>query len=222
MVRDKLKRVAQKVGRRFFKLEQQAAPRENRYARGGKPRDDVDDELIPRVVDGSGDTPGPNHKADIGRTWVSAQLLGGEGIIALDVRSPAEFEAGHLPGALLLPPGALPDAADRLTGRGTDLVIAVYDATGEQDAGSVAEQLRADGWPRARRLKGGFAEWVEEGEEVTVSEQIGEGPHCGDTVRVGDRESEIWHVEGDPPRIDVVFRDDASVRTGLTLDEVTR
>ena len=36
-----------------------------------------DESKIPKVVDGSGDTPGPNHKQDIGRTWVSAQMAGG-------------------------------------------------------------------------------------------------------------------------------------------------
>ena len=222
MVRDKLKRAAQKVGRRFFGMESQAAPRENRYARGGAPRDDVDDDLIPRVVDGSGDTPGPNHKADIGRTWVSAQLLGGEGIVALDVRSPDEFETGHLPGAMLIPPGAFPEAASRLPGNGTEIVIAVYDATGEQEAGEVAAQLRKAGWPRARRLRGGFAEWVEEGEEVAASEREGNGPHRGDTVRLDGRECVVWHVHDAPPSIDVLFRDDGSVRTSVPLGEVAQ
>ena len=36
-----------------------------------------DPSKIPPLVDGDGDTPGPNHKTEIGRTWVSAQLAGG-------------------------------------------------------------------------------------------------------------------------------------------------
>ena len=39
---------------------------------------------------------------------------GGQGLVLLDVREPAEYERGHLPGARLIPLGQLADRAREL------------------------------------------------------------------------------------------------------------
>lgn len=151
---------------------------------------------VPRVQAGSGDTPGPNHPTDIGRTWTAAQLVaGGAGIVAVDVRSPAEWAQAHLPGAVLLPAAIAAEALAHLPGGGTDTCLAVYDAVGGSEAANVAALLRERGWPRARRLVGGFAEWVEEGEDV-VAASDGELPfRIGATVRIADgRTGVVWRV----------------------------
>jgi rhodanese-related sulfurtransferase len=197
MIRDRLLNAAKKVGRRLFLPEE--AGRVSVRTRSDLQKSDspeVDETKLPPIVQGDGDTPGPNHKSDIGRTWASAQLLGGAGIVALDVRSPSEWVAGHLPGALFVPREALASSLASLPGRGTELFVAVYDATGEQGSGEAAEFLRANGWPRARRLVGGFAEWVEEGEEVVRDDATkGARFQIGDTVTLKDgRSGHVWRV----------------------------
>jgi rhodanese-related sulfurtransferase len=208
MIRDRLLNAAKKVGRRLFLPEE--AGRVSVRTRSELQKSDagdVDETKLPPIVQGDGDTPGPNHKSDIGRTWASAQLLGGAGIVALDVRSPSEWVAGHLPGALFVPREALATHLSELPGRGTDLFVAVYDATGEQGSGEAAEYLRSNGWPRARRLVGGFAEWVEEGEEVVRDDASkaalsadrapvpGAPLQIGDTVTLKDgRSGHVWRI----------------------------
>ena len=50
--------------------------------------------------------------------------------------------------------------------------VVVYDQTGDLGSREVAEELRKKGWLMARRLQGGFAEWIEYGEEVQVPYQL--------------------------------------------------
>ncbi len=49
-------------------------------------------------------------------SWQEAKDLidGGEDAVLLDVRQPAEYQAGHLPGATLIPIGELDDRLDEL------------------------------------------------------------------------------------------------------------
>ena len=42
-------------------------------------------------------------------TEFQARLQAGENLFLLDVREPSEFEAGHAPGAVLVPLGSLPE-----------------------------------------------------------------------------------------------------------------
>jgi rhodanese-related sulfurtransferase len=193
MIRDRLLRAARAVGRRLLNPEERASARERSAwsSRGG----DLDEGVLPPIQDGDGDTPGPNHKTDIGRTWAAAQLVSGAGIVAVDVRSPSEFVAGHLPGAVLIPAEAIREHLSSIPGNSADTFVAVYDATGEQQSRDVAEYLRSAGWPRARRLVGGFAEWVEEGEEVVPSPPSAASRQIGDTVRVsGGVTGTIWRL----------------------------
>jgi rhodanese-related sulfurtransferase len=167
-------------------------------------------------MDGSGDTPGPNHRTNIGRTWVSAQLLGGEGIVVVDVRSPPEWVAGTLPGAICIPSSLLAAHTGMLP---TDerAFVAVCDAIGGDDAAAAAEALRAAGWPRARRLVGGFAEWIEEGEEVAALAAHG-FPAIGDSVALPDgRSGLVWRIDeqGGEPRYAVL------VNTGTSVADLT-
>lgn len=58
--------------------------------------------------------------------WHEAQQLvaakGQDQVIFLDVRQPSEYQAGHLPGAKLLPVGELEERLDELD-RQKDLII---------------------------------------------------------------------------------------------------
>ena len=75
MIRDRLKKAARKAAIRLLNMEFDTEDRDPN-ARGNPDASKFDPDKIPPLVDGDGDTPGPNHKQDIGRTWVAAQLAG--------------------------------------------------------------------------------------------------------------------------------------------------
>jgi rhodanese-related sulfurtransferase len=84
-----------------------------------------------------------------------ARKLVGEGARLIDVRSPAEFAAGHLPGAVNVP-------VERLNARAKELgskekPVVVYCASGARSA-LAARQLKAQGWALVRNL-GAMARW---------------------------------------------------------------
>lgn len=74
----------------------------------------------------------------------------------IDVRPPLEYENGHLPGAISLPPDELPARASELP---HDVpVIAYCRGTYCQFADEAVVYLNAHGWT-AYRLDGGWLEW---------------------------------------------------------------
>lgn len=87
------------------------------------------------------------------------ELLGlvssGEAMV-IDVRPPAEYEAGHIEGAINIPLESLPERLSRLP---RDQEIVAY-CRGPYCmlAFDAVEQLRQQGY-RARRLEDGFPEW---------------------------------------------------------------
>jgi rhodanese-related sulfurtransferase len=170
VIRARLRDAARRVALRVLGMETQAED-------GGHPDSGrvtaapYDPTVIPRVVDGSGDTPGPNHKTNIGRTWVSAQVISGTPPVLVDLRPAAEWRAGHIPGATNLPHDALEAGLDRLPAG--DVRIVFYDAHDDGTADAVAHDLRARGWPGARRLVGGFAEWSAHREPVATGSAAG-------------------------------------------------
>ena len=124
-------------------------------------------EGIPPVQPGSGDTPGPNHKEDIGRPWAAAQLVSGTPPFFLDVR-PAHLHAtSRIPGAISAPGREALERPDLLPRPDTRVVV--YDADGGEESVAVAAALREAGWTGARRLVGGFGEWCERGEPVETT-----------------------------------------------------
>ncbi|MBN1335823.1 MAG: rhodanese-like domain-containing protein [Deltaproteobacteria bacterium] len=119
---------------------------------------------IPPVQPGSGDTPGPEHREDIGRPWAVAQLISGAAPFFLDIRPTTDHTAGHIPGAVSAPGGDVLHLRDLLPE--PEAQVVVYDADGGELSIAVAAELRAAGWTGARRLVGGFAEWRDQGEPV--------------------------------------------------------
>jgi len=158
MIRDRFKKAVRRAAIKALGMEEQAADRKEQVHR------DVafDPKYIPKVVDGSGDTPGPNHKTMIGRTWLSAQLAGGVSPCVVDIRPPEEWTAGHIPGAILLPGRQILGATDRLPAK--DVRVAIIDAEGGPLSDEIASALREMGWALSRQLSGGWAEWIEHSE----------------------------------------------------------
>jgi rhodanese-related sulfurtransferase len=82
--------------------------------------------------------------------------------LVLDVREPAEFAAGSLPGAVNIPRGVLEfkiDGHPAFQGK-QDEEILVYCLTGGRSALAV-EALQKLGWGKAVSLAGGFNAWLQ-------------------------------------------------------------
>lgn len=104
------------------------------------------------VVDGpaSGSSVTPEELVD---------RLGGETpIVLIDVRTPEEFAAGHIPGALNIPYDELPARLHELEGRQGEEIV-VYCRTGRR--ANIAEQALAEaGFLNVRDLAGHMVAWT--------------------------------------------------------------
>lgn len=90
-------------------------------------------------------------------------------VTVLDVRPPEEFAAGHLPGAINIPPDRLAAAIDKVCNRRTKAREIVAYCRGPYCLFSVeaVELLRKKGC-KVRRLEDGFPEWKAAGLPVEV------------------------------------------------------
>ncbi len=186
MIRDRLKGFVKRVAVKAFGMEWEAeelAPNEGNSKKEGP--QEVDMSIIPRVVDGSGDTPGPKHRERIGRTWLASQVISGVPGMIIDLRHPKEVVAGMVPQAQLLPGDQVKTRLDLLPAK--DVRITLYDQTGSAVAEVLATWLREQGWGVARTLQGGYAEWIEHDEPVTIPEPpTGGRYHLGNPVQFND------------------------------------
>jgi phage shock protein E len=87
------------------------------------------------------------------------ERLGGETpFVLIDVRTPEEFAAGHIPGALNIPYDELPARLNELDGRQGEEVV-VYCRTGRR--AKIAEQaLTEAGFMNVRDLEGHMVAWT--------------------------------------------------------------
>ncbi len=96
--------------------------------------------------------------------WISTDELaramaGSSPPVLLDVRTQAEWEVSHLPGARRVEPGSPAEiAGTRLT---QDAAIVTYCAVGYR-SGALANQLRAAGYTNVRNLEGSIFQWANE------------------------------------------------------------
>jgi rhodanese-related sulfurtransferase len=89
-------------------------------------------------------------------------------ILVVDVREPAEWAEGHIPGALLVPRGVLEAKADleypnrepRLADRSQALIVHCASAARSAMAADVLQQM---GFTNVRSLAGGIVAWKEKG-----------------------------------------------------------
>ena len=88
---------------------------------------------------------------------VAEMARGGEAQL-VDVRTPAEHEAGHVEGALHVPLDELPTAASSLD---RDRPVVFYCRVGERSH-LAAEAFKASGWD-AHSMGGGLVAWQEQG-----------------------------------------------------------
>ncbi len=83
-------------------------------------------------------------------------------VLVLDVRNRPEWDAGHIPGARLIP---LPELTSRLDELPKDAPIRVHCQGGARSA-VAASVLRANGFTDVTDLSGGFASWMGRGGAV--------------------------------------------------------
>ena len=196
MIRDRFKKKVRKLAIKAFGMEFDTEDRDPNAGGRSDPAN-FDPSVIPKLVDGDGDTPGPNHKQDIGRTWVAAQLAGGVAPFFVDMRTPMEMAGGVLPGAHRFPHRSIEHHLSLLPAK--DKRVTVYDQTGEQGSVELAGWLREQGWSNARRLRGGYAEWIEQGEETEQPQTTKDAAQkVGDPVNLEGRSGTLVdiHVDG--------------------------
>jgi phage shock protein E len=100
----------------------------------------------------------------VGVEEVHGALESGENVTIVDVREPYEWEAGHIPGARLIPRGTLKDlSAEELPDRGRRIVV--HCNAGGRGA-LAAKSLMEMGYTNVANLEGGLNAWRERGYEV--------------------------------------------------------
>lgn len=110
-------------------------------------------------------TPVKSINADQARKIIEEMGQGSYNL--LDVRQPAEYEAGHLPGAKLIP---LPQLTDRLQGIDPEKPTIVYCAVGGRSR-VAAQMLSGRNFSEVYNLSGGFKGW--DGNYATGGEDQG-------------------------------------------------
>lgn len=104
----------------------------------------------------------PPAKVDVaeGRRLLEANA-GNAAFVVLDVRSPGEYAAGHLPGAVNISIHE-PDFADRIARLDRAATYLLYCRT-QNRSGTAASLMRRLGFERVTVMHGGFAEWTRRG-----------------------------------------------------------
>lgn len=112
-------------------------------------------EAVGSVVPENGSAVGP-------AAFAAAAVLGGTTLI--DVRTPEEFAAGHLPGAVNLDLSA-DDFADRVAELDPEARYAVYCRT-DARSGEAVRLMVDEGFTSVYHLEGGYQRWVDAGRDV--------------------------------------------------------
>lgn len=94
----------------------------------------------------------------------AAQIVDDGEAIILDVRSPQEFAAGHLPDAINIDVESA-DFADRVAGLDESAETLVYCQTGNR-SGVATDEMAELGFTEMSDLQGGIEAWAAAGEEV--------------------------------------------------------
>lgn len=97
--------------------------------------------------------PAPAVLEDIGNGRL--EQLASDGALIVDVRTPAEYAAGHIPGARNVPVEQIQATAESWS---KDRAVVVYCATGARSA-NAAQWLAANGFRAVYNLKDGIVAW---------------------------------------------------------------
>jgi rhodanese-related sulfurtransferase len=92
----------------------------------------------------------------------------GDSMQILDVRTPAEWQAGHIEGSLHIPLNELPERVDEIDARPKTVVVCQIG----QRSYMAAMYLRGRGLD-AHNLDGGLERWVSEGRPLVTDDAAG-------------------------------------------------
>ena len=101
-------------------------------------------------------------ETDVADVAAALEAGGDPGFVLLDARSPRSYEAGHLPGARLLP---RPFAAADVAALGDALLVVYCWGPACNGATKAARELAALGRP-VKEMLGGFEYWERDGHAV--------------------------------------------------------
>lgn len=93
---------------------------------------------------------------------------GDRSLVLLDVRTPAEYAEGHIPGAINIPHTELAARIAELE-KSKDRDLVVYCRSGSRSEQALGV-LRGAGFSRLFHLKGDYLRWSEEERPVTVTQ----------------------------------------------------
>ena len=123
--------------------------------------------------------PEPDYpRVNVSAAWLAGRL-GARDVVVVDARDEAAYFAGHVPGAVSLPPSAVPDieahtGAARLPGllgslgmSGREQLVCYVETPLSTEAARVFWLLEAAGATRVLLLEGGFESWREAGLDVS-------------------------------------------------------
>jgi phage shock protein E len=94
------------------------------------------------------------------------QARGDASLFVLDVRTPKEYAAGHVPGAVNVP---YDQVASQLAGIPKDKDVVLYCHSGRR-AGLAAEVLKASGYTKLEHLQGDMQAWLNDGRPVETGD----------------------------------------------------
>lgn len=80
-------------------------------------------------------------------------------VLIVDVRTTGEYNAGHIPGAILIPMREIPSKMSLI---GKDKKVVLVCASGAR-SGAVADYLSKNGYPWVRNYAGGMMDWERRG-----------------------------------------------------------
>lgn len=95
-----------------------------------------------------------------------ADLTESPGVVVLDVRTPEEFAAGHIPGATNIDVSAH-DFASRVGELDTDASYALYCRSGSR-SGTAMQIMQDAGFDSVAHLGGGIVAWADAGGELAA------------------------------------------------------
>jgi rhodanese-related sulfurtransferase len=98
-----------------------------------------------------------------------AELMSTQVIDLVDVRDPAEWQAGHVAGARLVPLERLRADPDAALTRESSIVFLCAKGVRSLQAAKLAERF---GYQRVYHLDGGMKEWVRSGQAVAVASRL--------------------------------------------------
>lgn len=102
----------------------------------------------------------------------AAEALLSQGVTVLDVREPAEFDMGHLPGAVNVPRGVLEfRVGDHPALKDADATILLYCKNGGRST-LAAHTLKRMGFNQVQMLVGGFDGWAGDVHKVEIDPNV--------------------------------------------------